>query len=82
MMSEMAQALGKTSDAQAYGQLFTNICAAFQSNFVAADGTVARVPKAATRWRSVSTCSRRHREFGEQTGAAVGAKAAIPPPAW
>jgi alpha-L-rhamnosidase len=40
MVSELAQALGKTSDAAAYGQLFTNICAAFQSNYVAADGTV------------------------------------------
>jgi alpha-L-rhamnosidase len=40
MMSEMAQALGKPSDAAAYGQLFTNICSAFQSNFVAGDGTV------------------------------------------
>jgi alpha-L-rhamnosidase len=40
MMSEMAQALGKTSDAAAYGLLFTNICSAFQSDYVAADGTV------------------------------------------
>ena len=40
MMSEMAQALGKTSDAATYGLLFTNICAAFQTNFVAFDGTV------------------------------------------
>ena len=40
MMAEMAQALGKTSDAAAYGALFTNICSAFQTNFVADDGTV------------------------------------------
>jgi hypothetical protein len=40
MMAEMAQALGKTSDATSYGLLYTNICSAFQSNFVAADGTV------------------------------------------
>jgi len=40
MVSELAQALGNTSDAAAYGRLFTNICAAFQSNYVAADGTV------------------------------------------
>jgi len=40
MMTEMAQALGKTSDAATYGLLFTNIRSAFQSNFVAADGTV------------------------------------------
>ena len=40
MMAEMAQALGKTSDAATYGLLFTNICSAFQANFVAADGTV------------------------------------------
>lgn len=39
-MAEMAKALGKTSDAATYGQLFTNICSAFQSNFVASDGTV------------------------------------------
>lgn len=40
MMSQMAQALGKTSDAAYYGALYTNICSAFQTNFVAADGTV------------------------------------------
>jgi alpha-L-rhamnosidase len=40
MMSEMAGALGKTSDAAIYAQFYTNICAAFQTNFVAADGTV------------------------------------------
>jgi alpha-L-rhamnosidase len=40
MMAEMAQALGKTSDAQTYSQLFTNICSAFQSNFVSSNGTV------------------------------------------
>lgn len=40
MMADMAQALGKTSDATTYGQLFTNICSAFQNNFVATDGTV------------------------------------------
>jgi len=40
MMAEMAQALGKASDAAAYGLLYTNICSTFQSNFVAADGTV------------------------------------------
>ncbi|HSY18298.1 MAG TPA: family 78 glycoside hydrolase catalytic domain [Candidatus Acidoferrales bacterium] len=40
MMAEMAQALGRTSDAAAYRQLYTNICSAFQTNFVAADGTV------------------------------------------
>jgi len=40
MMAEMAQALGKTADAATYGQLYTNICTAFQSSFVAADGTV------------------------------------------
>ncbi len=40
MMAELAQALGKTSDAATYRLLFTNICSAFQSNFVAADGTV------------------------------------------
>ena len=39
-MAQMAQALGKTSDAATYGQLFTNIAAAFQANFVASDGTV------------------------------------------
>jgi hypothetical protein len=39
-MAEMAQALGKTADAATYRQLFTNICAAFQTNFVTADGTV------------------------------------------
>lgn len=40
MMAEMAQALGKSSDAAAYRQLYTNICSAFQTNFVAADGTI------------------------------------------
>jgi alpha-L-rhamnosidase len=40
MMADMAQALGKTSDAATYGQLFTNICSAFQNNFVTSDGTV------------------------------------------
>jgi alpha-L-rhamnosidase len=40
MMAEMAQALGKTADAVTYRQLFTNICAAFQANFVKTDGTV------------------------------------------
>jgi len=40
MMAEMARALGKTSDAAAYSLLYTNICLAFQTNFVAADGTV------------------------------------------
>ncbi|PWU09930.1 MAG: rhamnosidase [Verrucomicrobia bacterium] len=40
MMAEMALALGKTSDAATYGLLFTNISSAFQSRFVAADGTV------------------------------------------
>ncbi len=39
-MAEMAQTLGKTSDAASYGLLFTNICAAFQANFVTGDGTV------------------------------------------
>jgi hypothetical protein len=39
-MAEMAQALGKTSDAATYRILFTNICSAFQTNFVASDGTV------------------------------------------
>ena len=39
-MAEMAQALGKTSDVATYGLLFTNICSAFQANFVARDGTV------------------------------------------
>jgi alpha-L-rhamnosidase len=39
-MAEMAQALGKSSDATMYGQLFTNICSAFQTNFVTSDGTV------------------------------------------
>ena len=40
MMAQMAQALGKTSDAAIYSQLYTNICLAFQTNFVASDGTV------------------------------------------
>ena len=40
MMAELAQALGFTADAANYGRLFTNICSAFQNNFVAADGTV------------------------------------------
>ena len=40
MMAEMAQALGKSADAAAYGLLYTNICSAFQANFVASDGTV------------------------------------------
>jgi alpha-L-rhamnosidase len=40
MMAEMAQALGKTSDAANYAMLFTNICSAFQANFVTGDGTV------------------------------------------
>ncbi|HWY77385.1 MAG TPA: family 78 glycoside hydrolase catalytic domain, partial [Verrucomicrobiae bacterium] len=40
MMAEMARALGNTSDATTYGTLFTNICGAFQSRFVAGDGTV------------------------------------------
>jgi alpha-L-rhamnosidase len=40
MMAEMAQALGKTSDAATYRTLSTNICSAFQTKFVAADGTV------------------------------------------
>lgn len=39
-MAELAQALGKTADAATYRQLFTNICTAFQTNFVTADGTV------------------------------------------
>jgi len=40
MVGEMAQALGKTSDAATYRQLYTNICTAFQANFVASDGKV------------------------------------------
>jgi alpha-L-rhamnosidase len=40
MMAEMAQALGYPSDAARYNQLFTNICSAFQSNFVRPDGTI------------------------------------------
>ena len=40
MMFQMAQALGKTSDAATYSLLFTNIRSAFQTNFVAGDGTV------------------------------------------
>jgi len=40
MMAEMAQALGNTSDAATYRLLFTNICSAFQANFVAGDGKV------------------------------------------
>lgn len=40
MVAELAQALGNTADAAAYGQLFTNICTAFQANFVAANGVV------------------------------------------
>lgn len=40
MLAELAQALGKTNDAATYGLLFTNLCSAFQANFVAADGTV------------------------------------------
>src|SRR5260370_40232587 len=40
MMAEMARALGKTSEAATYGLLYTNICSAFRSNFVAGDGTV------------------------------------------
>lgn len=40
MVAELAQALGKTSDALAYRQLYTNISSAFQANFVAPDGTV------------------------------------------
>jgi alpha-L-rhamnosidase len=40
MMAEMAQALGKSSDVATYQLLFTNICSAFQTNFVAGDGTV------------------------------------------
>jgi alpha-L-rhamnosidase len=40
MVAEMAQALGKSADAVSYRQVFTNICTAFQANFVAADGTV------------------------------------------
>lgn len=39
-MAELAQALGKTADAATYRQLFTNICSAFQTNFVTIDGTV------------------------------------------
>lgn len=39
-MAELADALGKTADAAAYRQLFTNICSAFQTNYVSADGTV------------------------------------------
>jgi alpha-L-rhamnosidase len=40
MMAELAQALGKNSDAASYSVLYTNICSAFQNNFVASDGTV------------------------------------------
>jgi alpha-L-rhamnosidase len=40
MLAELAQALGKTSEAATYGRLYTNICSAFQANFVASDGTV------------------------------------------
>ena len=39
-MAEMAQAMGKTSDAASYGLVYTNICSAFQANFVSGDGTV------------------------------------------
>jgi alpha-L-rhamnosidase len=39
-MAQMAQALGNASDATTYSLLFTNICRAFQTNFVAVDGTV------------------------------------------
>jgi alpha-L-rhamnosidase len=40
MVAELAQALGKTGDAATYRQLYTNLCGAFQANFVSADGTV------------------------------------------
>jgi len=40
MVAELAQALGKNSDAATYRQLYTNICSAFQASFVAGDGTV------------------------------------------
>ena len=39
-MAELALVLGKPADAAAYGLLFTNICSAFQANFVSSDGTV------------------------------------------
>jgi alpha-L-rhamnosidase len=39
-VAELAQALGNTADAATYRLLFTNICTAFQSKFVAPDGTV------------------------------------------
>jgi alpha-L-rhamnosidase len=39
-MAEMAQMLGKTNDAIKYRQIFTNVCAAFQTSFVKKDGTV------------------------------------------
>ena len=39
-MAEMATALGNTVDAATYRQLFTNICTAFQTNFVSSDGTI------------------------------------------
>lgn len=40
MMDEMALALGKGPDAHTYNLLFTNICAAFQSSFVSANGVI------------------------------------------
>lgn len=39
-LAELAQALGKTTDAATYRQLFTNISTAFQTSYVLADGTV------------------------------------------
>jgi len=39
-MAELAEVLGKTNDAAAYRGLFTNIFNAFQSAYVAGDGTV------------------------------------------
>ncbi|MBC8096719.1 MAG: family 78 glycoside hydrolase catalytic domain, partial [Akkermansiaceae bacterium] len=39
-MAELAQTLGHSADAATYRQLFTNICAAFQTNYLSADGTV------------------------------------------
>ena len=39
-LSQMAQVLGYKSDAATYAGLFTNICLAFQTNFVGRDGKV------------------------------------------
>jgi len=85
MMAEMAQALGKTSDAATYGQLYTNICSAFSGQFRRGrwHGGIgfARRLCVGIRFQAAHSSAER---FGEKTSSRrrSALKAVIPPRAW